>query len=127
MGMRGPGLRPRDSRVSWETTLVRPFLPVLTTLLLLGPPAAAAGTDAVETGRALYAKACAHCHGRTALGTSSYPRLAGKAADYLIDRLTRYRAGERSGPNSPLMIPAARDLSDAEIEALAAFLSGLPD
>lgn len=105
-----------------------PFaLPVLTALVLLAAPPAAAEADPVETGRALYAKTCAQCHGRTGRGSGSYPRLAGREAAYLADRLTRYREGERFGPNSPLMIPAARNLSDAEIEALAAFLSTLPN
>lgn len=104
-----------------------PFLvPVLTALILLAAPPAAAEADPVETGRALYAESCARCHGRTARGTGSYPRLAGREAGYIAERLSRYRAGERFGPNSPLMIPAARDLSDDEIEALAAFLSTLP-
>jgi cytochrome c553 len=56
---------------------------------------------------------------------ASFPRLAGKEADYLADRLTRYRSGERMGPNTALMAPHAADLSDDEITALSLYLAGL--
>jgi cytochrome c553 len=74
-------------------------------------------------GAELYGDTCANCHGPTAKGMASYPRLLGKDADYLADRLTTYRAGEKVGPNSMLMIPMAVDLSDDDIANLVAFLT----
>ena len=74
-------------------------------------------------GEGLYKDVCAACHGRTGKGMASYPRIAGKEADYLTDRLTTYRAGERVGPNSMLMIPMAVDLSDEDIANLVAYLA----
>jgi len=74
-------------------------------------------------GKSLYASNCAQCHGPTAKGMASFPALAGKDADYLQSRLETYRAGEKVGANSSLMIPNARNLSDDDIANLSAFLS----
>jgi cytochrome c553 len=71
----------------------------------------------------VYASVCKNCHGPTGAGMASFPRLAGKDADYLASRLKQYRAGEMVGPNSPLMMPHAAKLSDAEIASLAAYIS----
>jgi cytochrome c553 len=87
--------------------------------------AAEARAQDAAAGEALYKKDCRQCHGPTARGMSAYPRLSDKEADYIVERLGRYRAGEKIGPNSPLMIPAAADLSDTDIANLAAFISGL--
>lgn len=85
--------------------------------------AAEAGAQDAAAGEDLYRDSCRQCHGPTGRGMASYPRLNDKEAEYLVDRLQRYRAGERFGPNSALMIPAASDLSDEDIANLAAFLS----
>lgn len=90
--------------------------------LVLGTTPLQAGDAA--TGEALYGDVCAACHGPSGRGMASYPRVSGKEVDYLTDRLNTYRAGERVGPNSMLMIPMAADLSDADIANLAAYLSG---
>ena len=74
-------------------------------------------------GESLYAINCAQCHGPTAKGMASFPSLLGRDADYIQSRLETYRAGEKVGPNSGLMIPNARKLSDDDIANLSAFLS----
>lgn len=74
-------------------------------------------------GKELYASNCAQCHGPTGKGMASFPSLAGREAGYIQSRLETYRAGEKVGPNSGLMIPNARNLSDADIANLAAFIS----
>lgn len=85
-------------------------------------PAWADGPD-LAAGAALYAETCANCHGRAGRGMASFPSIAGREAEYLAERLVQYRAGERVGPNSLLMIPMAADLSDADIADLAAYVS----
>ena len=82
-------------------------------------------TGDAEAGAALYDEVCASCHGPSGRGMASYPKLAGNSADYLSDRLETYRAGERVGPNSMLMIPNAQDLSDEDIADLSVYLAGL--
>ena len=78
-------------------------------------------------GEARYSETCVNCHGPSGKGMASFPTLAGKDADYITDRLITYRAGETVGPNSALMIPMARDLSDDEIANLAAYLSTISE
>ena len=84
---------------------------------------ALSGTPDPAAGETLYQESCKNCHGPEAQGMASFPKLAGHEADYLTDRLTRYRAGERVGPNTALMRPHAQDLSDQEILDLAAYIS----
>lgn len=77
----------------------------------------------VEVGKDLYKKNCRQCHGPTAKGLASYPKLVGQTAEYLTDRLERYRAGERFGPNTPLMAPRAKSLSDEDITNIVTFIT----
>ena len=70
-----------------------------------------------------FAQVCANCHGPTGRGMASFPRIAGGELDYIASRLRQYRAGEKVGPNTPLMAPHAANLTDAQIDALAAYIS----
>ncbi|CTQ62941.1 MAG: cytochrome c [Roseibium album] len=88
--------------------------------ILLGTSQAAA--QDVEVGKSLYKKNCRACHGPTAKGLASYPKLVGHPAEYLVDRLERYRAGEKFGPNTPLMAPRAKKLSDEDISNIVTFI-----
>ena len=83
--------------------------------------APAMADDMVAT-KKLYKKECRSCHGPTGKGLASYPKLAGHTAEYIADKLTRYRAGEKFGPNTPLMAPRAKKLSDEDIANIAAFI-----
>lgn len=75
-------------------------------------------------GKALYGKLCIGCHGPAATGTQKIPRLAGQQPQYLEDSLKRYRAG--SGERiDPMMASYTRNLKDADIRSLAAYLSTL--
>ncbi len=84
---------------------------------------AAAGD--IEAGQKRYKRECRQCHGPTAKGVSSYPKLLNHSAAYLTDKLQRYRAGEKIGPNTPLMAPRAKKLKDKDIADLAAFIVSL--
>lgn len=77
----------------------------------------------IAAGEAEYASVCSNCHGPTGRGMASFPAVTGKDAEYIAAKLTAYRAGEQVGPNSALMIPNARDLSDDDIANLAAFIA----
>jgi cytochrome c553 len=79
----------------------------------------------IEVGGNLYQKQCRQCHGPEAQGLSAYPALAGQTAEYLTDKLNRYRAGERIGPNTMLMAPNARNLSDEDIANIVGFITAI--
>jgi len=75
-------------------------------------------------GKGLYGKLCVSCHGAGGSGTHTIPRLAGQQVKYLEDSLKRYRdgAGERIDPR---MAAYTRNLKDADIQSLAAYLATL--
>ena len=81
---------------------------------------------------------CQGCHGSDALGLrakpggaphppwSTIPRLRGQSAIYLAKRLADFRNGIRPGSsNTRVMEGVARTLDDADVQALAAYLSSL--
>lgn len=74
------------------------------------------------------AQVCAACHGQDGKGIDpSYPNLAGQHESYLVKALADYRAGRRS---NAIMAPMAANLSDQDIEDLAAWYAsqeGLQD
>ncbi|GGY71756.1 c-type cytochrome [Marinobacter zhanjiangensis] len=76
-----------------------------------------------SAGKAMFENSCAQCHGKQGQGMASFPSLKGNEAEYIESRLETYRAGEKVGANSGLMIPNAKDLSDDDIANLAAYIS----
>ncbi len=79
----------------------------------------------IKAGEARYAQNCGNCHGPAGMGLASYPKIGGKEISYLKSRLETYRAGKKIGPNSALMIMMASELSDVEIQNLAAYLASV--
>ena len=94
--------------------------------------AAAAATEAVAAatgpdGKALYAK-CAGCHGADgktkALGKSEI--IAGQPAADLEKKISEYKAGTRNVTGSGMIMKGqVASLSDADIKAIATYVSGL--
>ncbi len=72
---------------------------------------------------------CASCHGPDAKGADAFPRLAGQLNDYIIRKLTnwdRERGQDKDKPdNSAIMQPIAHNLTEAQIKAVASYLSYL--
>lgn len=77
----------------------------------------------LAAGEERYRVNCVNCHGREGKGMASFPSIAGRDAEYIEDRLTTYRAREMVGPNSAIMMSLVDDLSDDEIDNLAAYIS----
>lgn len=75
-------------------------------------------------GKSPYDKLCISCHGAGGTGTHTIPRLAGQQAVYLEDSLKRYRSGN-GGRIDPRMAAYTRNLKDADIRNLAAYLTAL--
>ena len=94
-------------------------------------PGPAGDPAQVARGRELYTKgvpgtgatACQDCHGADGAGLASFPRLAGQHASYLARQLQAFAGGHRSS-GSP-MHGIARDLPQADADALAAYLQSL--
>lgn len=84
---------------------------------------AQAAAQDIAAGETLYQKSCRNCHGPTARGMASFPKLAGNDAAYLAMRLEQYRAGEKVGPNTALMRPQATNLSDEDIANIASYIA----
>ncbi len=99
-------------------------------------PLGGAPRDQVAEGKKIYLEGagenippCASCHGPEAKGADAFPRLAGQLHDYIYRKLTNWekeRGQDKANPdNSAIMQPIAHNLSEAQIKAVAAYLSYL--
>ena len=85
---------------------------------VIAPEIAAAGRRITEQNN------CVACHARTLMGQQHIPRLAGQQAEYLRTQLRGFKASTRFDMDGN-MTSAAQSLSDADIDILADYLSGL--
>ncbi len=77
----------------------------------------------IKAGQEQAATVCASCHGVNGVSVADgFPNLAGQKGAYLVSALKAYRAGARK---APIMNNMAANLSDHDIENLAAYFSGL--
>ncbi len=72
---------------------------------------------------------CATCHGPEAKGADAFPRLAGQLNDYVAKKLLNWSKERGQDPakpdNSAIMQPIAHNLTDAQVQAVAAYVSYL--
>jgi cytochrome c553 len=72
---------------------------------------------------------CAMCHGVDGKGKDEFPRLAGQLYDYIFAKLKNWSKERGQNPNNPdtsaIMEPIAHGLTDAQIKAVAAYVSDL--
>jgi len=76
-------------------------------------------------GQAYFNKTCFRCHGADGRGNAQIARIAGQQAHYLDLTLKRYRAGGGERAKS-VMVDNTKLMSDADIEAVVAFVSSMP-
>ena len=84
-----------------------------------------AGAEAgdAKAGRAKAESVCGVCHGVDGLAKiPEAPNLAGQSESYLIEQITAFKSGERK---NEMMSVVVQDLSDTDIENLAAYYSGI--
>ena len=89
-----------------------------------------ASTAAITTGREIYEKgvpvqqipACETCHGKGAVGNGAIPRLAGQHAPYLFKQMLVIQNVLRS---APVMHGIVKDLTPAQMQAVAAYMESL--
>lgn len=94
-----------------------------------------AQADLVPLGQRLYRggdyikgiPACLACHGPAGLGNplAGFPRLSGQHAAYIAEQLKAFREGKRIDDQHQMMSAIAKKMSDADIKALANYISGL--
>ena len=86
----------------------------------LPPPGAAGGTTSyLEAGKQLYVRNCISCHGPNRKGSGNYPSLLGIGKKYDAVQFAGLLAGGRR------MMPAFKQLSEQEKNALASFILDL--
>jgi len=87
------------------------------------------GTKVYRSGNATVGMpACTGCHSPTGQGNApaGYPRLSGQHSAYIEKQLRDFRAGNRTNDGeSKIMRQVAEHMSDAEIIAVANYISGL--
>jgi len=96
------------------------------------PPVGGAPKENLAAGKKIYDEGvdgtnvppCSSCHGERAEGNGEFPRLAGQLYPYVVKQLTDW-AKERAEKNADVMAPIAHDLTKAQIEAVAAYVSNL--
>ena len=97
-------------------------------------PRTARDAELVKLGQDIYrggimkknVAACASCHGPNGAGMpAQFPRLAGQHAQYTVEELKAFRAGERANDPNRMMRLIAEKLSDREMAAVAEFIQGL--
>jgi len=100
-------------------------------------PLGGAPTELIATGKKLYEEGvpggdiqpCVTCHGPDAKGDGACPRLAGQLPDYIFKTLLNWSGERGQDPGKPdtsaVMEPIAHSLTEAQISAIAAYLSNL--
>ncbi|WP_347330138.1 c-type cytochrome [Marinimicrobium locisalis] len=92
--------------------------------------------NALELGERIYragnpendVPACSGCHAPAGEGNepAAFPRLGGQYPEYIEAQLRAFRAGERTNDGEQMMMRlSAKNLSDAEIKAVANYIGGL--
>jgi cytochrome c553 len=95
------------------------------------------GNGTNEFGKNLFLKgdaargvqACVACHGENGKGQApnvfTYPVIGGQHKEYLQAQLKNWRAGDRANSPGNVMNKITKSLTDAEIESLSDYISGL--
>ena len=91
---------------------------VAASALIVSANAVAAGDAAAGKAKAA---ACGACHGATGVSAApTFPNLKGQKDAYIVKQLKAFRDGTRKDPS---MAPQAKNLTDADIDNLAAYYS----
>jgi cytochrome c553 len=88
------------------------------------PVGSLAKGEAIAAGRRSSAQQCSICHGPGLKGLGDVPRLAGRSPSYIVRQLYDFKSGTRTGATG-LMKPVAASLTQADMVAVAAFVSSL--
>ena len=94
-----------------------------------------ANSELVERGQDIYRGgisadkigACMGCHGPTGRGiaSSKFPSLQGQHSAYLVAQMNKFKDGSRSNDDGQMMRGIVKKMSQADIEAVASYISGM--
>ena len=94
-----------------------------------------ANKEMVDLGKSIYkggvmssgVAACAACHGPTGTGNTAakFPKISGQHAKYVVAQLKAFKSGKRANDSGKMMRNIALKMTDAEMEAVAQYISGL--
>ena len=105
---------------------MKPILLLLSTSLLLHAAEDASKAQRDKAMSELYMKnGCSACHGIYAEGIGVTPRLMGRRADVLKERLRDLKKGKTRSAFGTVMVSFAKGLSDEQIDQMAEYLSTL--
>ena len=96
---------PRQLTQREEYLMKMPLMLVAGAILVIGMTDVQA--DELAAGEERYKVNCVNCHGKTGKGMAAFPAIAGRDQAYVVERLTKYRAKEKVGPNSAIMMSLA--------------------
>ena len=94
-----------------------------TSVVLLPAMTTHGSSDAIGRGATLALQQCSMCHGAQGLSEANAPNLAGQYPEVIIKQLQDYKRGDRGGS---FMLQISRNLSDRDIEDVAAYYDSLP-
>jgi cytochrome c553 len=80
------------------------------------------GAVLVTTGRGK-TQPCGTCHGKDLRGMDDVPAIAGRSPSYLMRQMVDMRSGTRTGPGADLMKPVIGQMTNADLMAVAAYVS----
>lgn len=96
-----------------------------------------ANEEKIAAGKAIYkggvlssgVAACSGCHGPGGAGNpaAKFPRVSGQHAKYIVNQLKAFKAGKRNNDMGKMMRNIAGKMTDAEMDAVAEYMSGLRD
>jgi cytochrome c553 len=101
------------------------------------PPAGTGAKELVPEGKKIFTDgiesagvpACQSCHGADAKGNGVFPRLAGQLPEYIQRQLLNWATLRGLDPSKPdtseMMKPITHGLNEAQIKAVAAYVSSL--
>ncbi len=97
--------------------------------------AGTANKEKIAAGEAIYkggnlatgVAACAACHSPTGSGNDAakFPGIAGQHAKYTVTQLKAFKSGKRANDTGKMMRNIAKNMTDAEMDAVAEYISGL--
>lgn len=99
-------------------------LAILSSMLLLGLVGTAQADDIADGAKLYTDKACLSCHGEAGNKPimTTYPKIAGQNADYLVQQMKDIKSGARNNGQTAAMKALVATVTDDEFAKIAKYL-----